>query len=247
MRGFYYFLQRGAYMAVSLNLITFDESIYTKEEIKKYTNEELINFIHETNKSVYWELLWIKTKNCVFKVFNTSVNSYNKDRNSEEIFSVLMQAWIHAVNTYDKNKATSEFYKYCIFIVRQQYNRYASRTNAEKIGKSVRHVYLDDYVLERTTSEKDGAFSLVEALEDETALEDFAGVELKIDIRNNLEKLKLSMPDVYNYIVGYFFHNKTYLAIAKEHNVNTVTVQRGVKKGLKQLKYYFDLQNKMSI
>ena len=128
-------------LAVTLNLVTFDESIYTKEEINKYTNEELIELIQTTeNNNMYWELLWIKTKNCVFRVFNTSVNSYNRDKNSEEIFSVLMQAWTHSVNTYDKNKATSEFYKYCIFIIRQQYSRYASRINAEKTGKSVKHI-----------------------------------------------------------------------------------------------------------
>lgn len=234
-------------MAVSLSLITFDESIYTKEEINKYTNEELIDFIHQNNNSECWELLWIKTKNCVFKVFNTSVNSYNRDRNAEEVFSVLMQAWIHAVNTYDKEKATSEFYKYAIYIIRQQYSRYASRTNAEKTGKSVKHVYLEDYVQERTVSDKGEGCSLLDAIEDETAFEYFLDAELKIDIKNNLETLKNIMPDAYNYIIEYFFQNKTYLSIAQEHNVNTVTVQRGVKKGLKQLKYYFDLQNKMSV
>lgn len=234
-------------MAVSLNLMTFDESVYTKDKIKEYTNEELIELIHQNNQNEYWELLWIKTKNCVFKVFNTSVNSYNKDRNSEEIFSVLMQAWTHSVNTYDKNKATSEFYKYCIYIIRQQYSRYASRTTIEKTGKSVKHVSLEDYIQERTISDKEGNCSLLDALEDETAIETFKNAELKIDMKNNLEKLKYSMPDVYNYIIGYFFQNKTYSAIAEEYNVNTVTVQRGVRKGLKQLRYYFEVQNKMSL
>jgi RNA polymerase sigma factor (sigma-70 family) len=234
-------------MAVSLSLVTFDESVYTKDKIKEYTNEELIELIHQNNQNEHWELLWIKTKNCVFKVFNTSVNSYNKDRNSEEIFSVLMQAWTHSVNTYDKNKATSEFYKYCIYIIRQQYSRYASRTTAEKTGKSVKHVSLENYIQERTTSDKERGCSLLDALEDETAIETFRDTELKIDIKNNLEKLKHNMPDVYNYIIEYFFHNKTYSVIAEEYNVNTVTVQRGVRKGLKQLRYYFEAQNKMSI
>ena len=234
-------------MAVSLNLVTFDESIYTEEEINKYTNEELIDFIHATNDPIYWELLWIKTKNCIFKVFNSSVNSYNKDKNSEEVFSVLMQAWIHSVNTYDKDKATSEFYKYSIFIIRQQYIRFASRTNAQKTGISVKHVYLEDYIQERTSSDKEGACSLLDAIEDETAFNSFSNVELKIDIKKNLEYLKITMPDVYNYIVGYYFQNKTYLSIAKKYNVNTVTVQRGIKKGLKQLRYYFNVQNKLSI
>ena len=152
------------YMAVSLNLITFDESIYTKEDINRYTNEELIDFIHKNNYNMYWELLWIKTKNCVYRVFNTSVNSYNKDKNSEEIFSVLMQAWIHAVNTYDKNKATSEFYKYAIYIIRQQYSRYASRINAQKTGRSVKHVYLEDYVNEKTS--QDSSCGLLDVIED---------------------------------------------------------------------------------
>ena len=104
-------------MAVSLNLITFDESVYTKEQINEYTNEELIDFIHATNDNRFWEILWIKTKNCLFKVYNTTVNSYNKDKNSEEVFSVLLYAWMHAVKTYDKEKATSEFYKYAIYII----------------------------------------------------------------------------------------------------------------------------------
>jgi RNA polymerase sigma factor (sigma-70 family) len=158
-----------------------------------------------------------------------------------------MQAWTHSVNTYDKNKATSEFYKYCVYIIRQQYSRYASRTTIEKTGKSVKHVSLEDYIQERTISDKEGGCSLLDALEDETAIETFKNAELKIDMKNNLEKLKYSMPDVYNYIIGYFFQNKTYSAIAKEYNVNTVTVQRGVRKGLKQLRYYFEVQNKMSL
>lgn len=234
-------------LAVSLNLTTFDESIYTKEEINKYTNEELIELIHEYNYNMHWELLWIKTKNTIFKVFNTSVNSYNKDKNSEEIFSVLMQAWTHAVNTYDKNKATSEFYKYAIYIIRQQYSRYSSRINAEKTGKSVKHVYLEDYIHERTSSSEGGACDLLDIIEDESSFEDYSNIELKIDMQNNLEKLKKNMPDVYNYIIEYFFQHKTYVMIAEKYDVNTITVQRGVKKGLKQLYYFFSLQNKMSV
>lgn len=232
-------------MAVSLNLVTFDESIYTKEDINEYTNEELIDFIHneDINSEMYWELLWIKTKNCIFRVFNTSVNSYNRDRNSEEIFSVLMQAWIHAVNTYDRKKATSEFYKYCIYIIRQQYSRYSSRINAEKTGRSVKHVYLEEYIHDTNLSNCD----LLDVIEDESSTEDFYNIELKIDMYNNLEKLKNCMPDVYNYIVEYFFMHKTYVMIAEKYEVNTITVQRGVKKGLKQLHYYFNLQNKMSL
>lgn len=233
-------------MAVSLNLVTFDESIYTKEDINRYTNEELIEFIHQYNHNMHWELLWIKTKNCVFRVFNTSVNSYNRDKNSEEIFSVLMQAWIHAVNTYDKQKATSEFYKYCIYIIRQQYSRYSSRINAEKTGRSVKHIYLEDYIHERATGES-GSCDLLDVIEDKTSFKDFDNIELKIDMYNNLEKLKKSMPDVYNYIIEYFFQHKTYVMIADEYEVNTITVQRGVKKGLKQLQFYFNMQNKLSL
>ena len=232
-------------MAVSLSLVTFDESIYTKDEINKYTNEELIELIQtQKNNNMYWELLWIKTKNCVFRVFNTSVNSYNRDKNSEEIFSVLMQAWTHSVNTYDKNKATSEFYKYCIFIIRQQYSRYASRINAEKTGKSVKHVFLEDYAGNQDAS---GTCDLLDVIEDESSFEDFSNIELKIDMNNNLEKLKKHMPDVYNYIIEYFFQHKTYVAIAEKYEVNTITVQRGVRKGLKQLHYYFNMQNRLSV
>lgn len=236
-------------LAVTLNLVTFDESIYTKEEINKYTNEELIELIQITeNNNMYWELLWIKTKNCVFRVFNTSVNSYNRDKNSEEIFSVLMQAWIHSVNTYDKNKATSEFYKYCIFIIRQQYSRYASRINAEKTGKSVKHISLEDYIHERySINDSSIGAGLLDIIEDKSSAEDFLTSESRIDLFNNLEKLKTCMPDVYNYIIEYYFHSKTYAMIAEKYNVNTITVQRGVRKGLKQLKFYFNAQNRLSI
>jgi DNA-directed RNA polymerase specialized sigma subunit len=55
------------------------------------------------------------------------------------------------------------------------------------------------------------------------------------------------MPDVYNYIIEYFFQHKTYLMIAEKYEVNTITVQRGVKKGLKQLQFYFNAQNRLSI
>lgn len=236
-------------LAVTLNLVTFDESIYTKEEINKYTNEELIELIQTTeNNNMYWELLWIKTKNCIFRVFNTSVNSYNRDKNSEEVFSVLMQAWTHSVNTYDKNKATSEFYKYCIFIIRQQYSRYASRINAEKTGKSVKHISLEDYIHERDSiNDSSIGAGLLDIIEDKSSSEDFLTSESRIDLFNNLEKLKTCMPDVYNYIIEYYFHSKTYVMIAEKYNVNTITVQRGVRKGLKQLKFYFNAQNRLSI
>lgn len=233
-------------MAVSLNLVTFDESVYTKEEINKYTNEELIDFIHEHNQNMHWELLWIKTKNCVFKVFNTYVNAYNRDRNSEEIFSVLMQAWTHAVNTYDKEKATSEFYKYAIYIIKQQYCRYASRINEEKTGRSIKHIYLEDYVQERSINGS-SACGLLEIIEDESSFLDLENTMLKIDIDNNLEKLKKCMPNEYNYIIEYFFNNKTYLEISQEYEVTIIRVQRGVKKGLRQLKNYFKFQDKLSI
>lgn len=235
-------------MATSLNLITFDESIYTKEEINKYTNEELIDIIHETNDSMAWELLWIKTKNCLFRVYNTTVNSYNKDRNSEEVFSVLLYAWMHAVKTYDKEKATSEFYKYCIFIIKQKYIRYASRTNAQKEGKSIKHLYLEDCLSANNGTVADPSnCSFIDVIEDESSSRELESIICKSDIEYNLKKLEKSMPDVYNYIIEYFFNDKTFMTIANEYNVTSTTVQRGVKKGLKQLSYYFNIQEKLSI
>ena len=40
---------------------------------------------------------------------------------------------------------------------------------------------------------------------------------------------------------------KTMVELAEKYNVNTITVQRGVRKGLKQLKFYFNAQNRLSI
>lgn len=235
-------------MAVSLNLITFDESVYTKEQINEYTNEELIDFIHATNDNRFWEILWIKTKNCLFKVYNTTVNSYNKDKNSEEVFSVLLYAWMHAVKTYDKEKATSEFYKYAIYIIKQKYIRYASRTNAQKDGKSIKHLYLEDCLYSNNGSVVDPSnCSFIDVIEDESSLQELDSVLDRNDIEYNLKKLKNSMPDVYNYIIEYFFNNKTFAAIANKYEVTSTTVQRGVKKGLKQLNHYFIMQEKLSI
>lgn len=233
-------------MGINLKLSTIDESVYTKEEINRYTNEELIDLIHEYNNNLYWELLWIKTKNTVFKVFNTSVNAYNRDKSSEEVFSVLIQAWIHAVKTYDKEKATSYFYKYAIFIMRQQYSRYASRINANKDGKSIRPVYIEDYVHERKANQ-DNNCSLIYIIEDESSINELNHTEIRIDVENNLNKLKLSMPQAYTYIKEYFYENKTYSIIAENHGVNTVTVQRIVKKGIKELAFYFKMQEKLGI
>ena len=41
--------------------------------------------------------------------------------------------------------------------------------------------------------------------------------------------------------------NDVAIMIAEQYEVNTITVQRGVKKGLKQLNYYFSMQEKLSI
>ena len=228
----------------NLSLVTFDESIYTKDEIDKYTNEELIELIQTSNiNNMYWELLWIKTKKCVYRVYVGTVNTYNKDKNSDEVFSVLMQAWVHAVNTYDKNKATDKFYKYAIYIIRQQYLRYASRTNSEKSGKSVKSLFLDDLIYEYGVENCD----ILEAIEDDSTNNIYNEIENKVDIFKNLEKLKYSMPIAYTYIIEYFFQNKTFIMIAEKYNVDKSTVRRNVKKGLKQLKYYFDVQNKLSM
>ena len=228
----------------NLSLVTFDESIYTKDEINKYTNEELIELIQTSNmNNMYWELLWIKTKKCVYRVYVGTVNTYNKDKNSDEVFSVLMQAWVHAVNTYDKNKATDKFYKYAIYIIRQQYLRYASRTNSEKSGKSVKSLFLDDLIYEYGVENCD----ILEAIEDDSTNNIYNEIENKVDIFKNLEKLKYSMPIAYTYIIEYFFQNKTFIMIAEKYNVDKSTVRRNVKKGLKQLKYYFDVQNKLSM
>ena len=234
-------------MAISLNLMTFDESVYTKEQINKYTNEELIDFIHETNDNTAWELLWIKTKNCLFRVYNTTVNSYNKDRNSEEVFSVLLYAWMHAVKTYDKEKATSEFYKYAIFIIKQKYIRYASRSNAQKEGKSIKHLYLEDCIANNGSVIDPANCSFIDVIEDESSLLEMENILSKSDIEYNLKKLKKTMPDVYNYIIEYYFNDKTFAAIANQYEVTSTTVQRGVKKGLKQLKHYFVTQERLSI
>lgn len=227
-----------------LNLETFDESIYTKDELNEYTNEELIEFIHTIKpNNVYWEMLWIKTKKCVYKVYTDTVNSYNKDRNSDEVFSVLMQAWVHAVNTYDKNKATDKFYKYAIYIIRQQYSRYASRINAEKTGKSVKSLLLDDLTYELGT---DNTCDILEAIEDESTINVYNEIDNKVDIHKNLEKLKHSMPVAYTYIIEYFFQEKTFLMIAEKYDVDKSTVRRNVKKGLDKLQHYFYIQKQLS-
>ena len=228
-----------------LNLDTFDESIYTTEEINQYTNEELIELIKTTiPNNMYWELLWIKTKKCVYKVYVDTVNSYNKDKNSDEVFSVLMQAWVHAVNTYDKNKATDKFYKYAIYIIRQQYSRYASRINAEKTGKSVKSLLLDDLMYEFGT---DNTCDILDAIEDNSTINIYNEIDNKVDIYKNLEKLKQSMPVAYTYIIEYFFQEKTFLMIAEKYDVDKSTVRRNVKKGLNKLQHYFNIQDQLSI
>ena len=195
------------------------------------------------NIELYSFEIWIKTKKCVYRVYVGTVNTYNKDKNSDEVFSVLMQAWVHAVNTYDKNKATDKFYKYAIYIIRQQYLRYASRTNSEKSGKSVKSLFLDDLIYEYGVENCD----ILEAIEDDSTNNIYNEIENKVDIFKNLEKLKYSMPIAYTYIIEYFFQNKTFIMIAEKYNVDKSTVRRNVKKGLKQLKYYFDVQNKLSM
>lgn len=228
-----------------LNLDTFDESIYTKEEINQYTNEELIDLIHNTvPNNIYWEMLWIKTKKCVYKVYVDTVNSYNKDKNSDEVFSVLMQAWVHAVNTYDKNKATDKFYKYAIYIIRQQYSRYASRINAEKTGKSVKSLLLDDLMYEFGT---DNTCDILDAIEDNSTINIYNEIDNRVDIYKNLEKLKQSMPVAYTYIIEYFFQEKTFLMIAEKYDVDKSTVRRNVKKGLNKLQHYFNIQDQLSV
>jgi RNA polymerase sigma factor (sigma-70 family) len=223
-----------------LSLSTLDETLYTKDEIKRYTNEQLVQLIHEYNNNKHWELLWIKTKRTIYKVWQKDVNSYYQDQYQDEIFSILLQGWIHAINTYDENKATGEFYKYAIYIIRQHYKIFVRRISPESIGKSVRYSLLEDYTTD------DSEMDILNSIADEESLEVFNVTECKLDILNNLEKLKKDNYEAYLYIIEYYFEEKTQSMIAEKYDTTAKAVRNKIREGLRKLAYYFKIQDKLS-
>jgi predicted DNA-binding protein YlxM (UPF0122 family) len=70
--------------------------------------------------------------------------------------------------------------------------------------------------------------------------------ECKLDILNNLEKLKKDNYEAYLYIIEYYFEEKTQSMIAEKYDTTAKAVRNKIREGLRKLAYYFKIQDKLS-
>ena len=223
---------------MSNSFALIDKNKYTKDELNKYTNEELIKLIQECNQDIHWELLWIKTQNTVYKVYHDTVNAYYKDTIADDIISILIQGWIHAVRSYDENKATDVFFKYAIYIIRQQYFKFTRRIKENHEGKSIRHELLSDVKISQSKKDlnKGTDFIIDNILEDKDSSQDFYDIEIRDYLEYELEKLKKRYPESYECIIESVYNNKTLRTIAKERNKSPQRICDIIKRGYEFLR-----------
>lgn len=207
-----------------------EENVYTDEELNQYTDEELIKLIHETGMNTYWEMLWLKTQRVVFYVYHDKVHDYYKNNMQEDVLGILAQGWVHAVNTYDENKATDVFFKYAIVIIRQHYYKFSKKITEFKEGKSVRALLLEG-VSSDTLANEDTEFIQRNILEDKESMIMQEEFENKDFLADKLEGLKEALPESYKYIIENIYNNKSQRSLSKEYNVSTSYIVRTMQKG----------------
>lgn len=210
-----------------------NHDIYTEEEINRYTNEELIKLIRETDDNKYWDILWIKTKGIIINVYHTKVSSFYKENRADEIAGLLIEAWLYAVNKYDENKATDKFHAFAIFVIRQKYFRYIQRYNAVKESRSVFMNLIEDI----NTEKEDSSQELVDKIMiDNNTNSDFESVLIKEEALFYLNQLKEYDEFVYELVVENIINETTKKDLAERYNMTPGQISRKINKGLDLIK-----------
>ena len=163
---------------------------------------------------------------------------------SEDLLAILNMGWFRAVTTYNKEKATGPFHAYAPYIIEQQYHQFLRRIKPEqdglpaRIGKSVRSEYLNDIKLPCSFSNCSNTvdFCITNILEDTKSTDPFRQIELADYLKQKLERLKIALPNSYDYIIETVYNNKTQIEVAKERNISKHTVSRAIKQGYEWLR-----------
>lgn len=210
-----------------------NHDIYTEEEINRYTNEELIRLIRETNDNKYWDILWIKTKGIIINVYHTKVSSFYKENRADEIAGLLIEAWLYAVNKYDEEKATDKFHAFAIFVIRQKYFRYIQRYNSVKESRSVFMNLIEDINIE---SEDNSQELIDKIMIDNNTCNDFDNVLIKEEASRYLEQLKEYDEFVYELVVENIIKEVTKKDLAVKYNMTPGQISRRISKGIELIK-----------
>ena len=223
-------------------------TIISSASIQSYnnlTNEELVFMIQDDlDNQELWNTLWTKTKDTIYYVYHKKVHRYYKEQMSEDLLAILNMGWFRAVTTYDKEKATGPFHAYAPYIIEQQYHQFLRKVKPEKdglparIGKSVRSEYLNDIKLPCSFSDCSNTvdFCITNILEDTKSTDPFKQIELADYLKQKLERLKIALPNSYDYIIETVYNNKTQIEVAKERNISKHTVSRAIKQGYEWLR-----------
>ena len=210
-----------------------NHDIYTEEEINRYTNEELIRLIRETNDNRYWDILWIKTKGIIINVYHTKVSSFYKENRADEIAGLLIEAWLYAVNKYDEEKATDKFHAFAIFVIRQKYFRYIQRYNSVKESRSVFMNLIEDINIE---SEDNSQELIDKIMIDNNTCNDFDNILIKEEAARYLDQLKEYDEFVYELVVENIIKEVTKKDLAIKYNMTPGQISRRINKGIELIK-----------
>ena len=216
------------------------------EELQKMSNEELVLLIQKADennctdyqKNLYWDVLYEKTKKCIFNTFNKYVNAKYKNEEKDDIIMILKGGWVKAVFKYDITKDNTKtcFVPFAQHIMWQEYmNTFAKRMSSNRTGVSVNTMLLNS--INTAKAQMDNKkINYNEIISDKRGEKEYELIELKDLLKKKLKILKHYYPKSYIMIVEHIYNEKTQNDIAIEYNINQASVARHIRKGKMFLK-----------
>lgn len=228
-----------------------DWEIYEKykadNKIKnKLTNERLVKMIQNGYEEM-WEVLYKKTEKAIHNIYHKKVHEYYKSTMEEDVYSVLHYGWTNAVLTYNEMKATAPFVAYASYLMYQQYVMLVRKIKPDRIGKSVRHEYLENTALESSdnSADKQKDFLIQNILVDKSDY--YSNKENAILLSQALKALKQEKEDLYDLIILHYIKGipQTQIALVKDHGQSYIS--RKIKQGVKFLQDFMLIKSKGNI
>lgn len=214
--------------------------------VKEITNERMVRMI-QNGYEVMWDILYKKTENSVHKVYHSKVHEYYKSTMKEDVYSALNLGWTNAVLSYNEEKATAPFVAYASYLMYQQYVMLVRKIKPNRIGKSIRHEYIENVTLElgKSNDEKQKEFLAQNKLIDKKDL--FSSRENLILLNQALEALKEEKEYLYQLIVLHYLNGIPQTEIAELNGLGQSYISRKIKQGVKFLQDFMLIKSKGNI
>lgn len=210
------------------------------------TNERLVKMIQNGYEEM-WEVLYKKTEKSIHNVYHKKVHDYYKSTMNEDVYSALHYGWTNAVLTYNETKATAPFVAYASYLMYQQYVMLVRKIKPDRIGKSVRHEYLENTALDSSenSAEKQKDFLIQNILVDKSDC--YSNKENAILLSQALKALKKEKEDLYDLIILHYIKGipQTQIALIKDHGQSYIS--RKIKQGVKFLQDFMLIKSKGNI